>query len=49
MTTTGSGVPLGPLWAIGGVVLGTACQLQQAELWAAWLYVLIGLGIVALG
>jgi hypothetical protein len=30
------------------VVLGTACQLQQAELWAAWLYVVIGLGMAVL-
>ena len=48
MATTGSGVPLGPLWAIGGVVLGTACQLQQAELWAGWLYVVVGLGAAVL-
>lgn len=34
---------LGPLWALGGVVLGTACQLQQVELWAAWAYVACGL------
>lgn len=35
---------LGPLWALGGVVLGTACQLQQVELWAAWAYAACGLG-----
>lgn len=37
-------------WALAGSVLGTALQLQQAALWAASAYALIGLaGALALG
>ena len=39
---------VGPLWALGGVVLGTACQLQQVELWPAWAYGAWCLGVLAL-
>ena len=43
-----TGLSLGPLWAVAGVLLGTASQLQQADLWAAWLYAAVGMGAAIL-